>query len=165
MAISEIPSLRGKISLIWPIYGEELLYRVTEVTDENKKAIMKLVGLEFWGQEVATGLNKQYIYGIIHIPGSKVPPGVVMNIENPSNVLSARASVGGGKSIHDIAAGEPKAYYGCLFEKIPQMHALISSGGATPEDGDGKKYVVLLCMDEDNNARLRYAEWTDKATE
>jgi hypothetical protein len=119
-------SLRGRISLIWPMYADELLYTLTEVTETNTEAIDRLVGLEFWGQRVGAEIyteeknffNKKYIYGLIGVTAPAVA-GKVLNISDPTSVtLAVAGTQGAGVLLYTIVTTGAK--YGCLFEKLSE---------------------------------------------
>jgi hypothetical protein len=157
-------SLREKISLIWPMYADELLYTVTPVTETNKEAIMKLVGLEFWGQErveidkTAYIINKKYLYGVIdNETGNIIAPAVTVSIINPLDVKEDKPVFGGGKTIHAIPKEKNK--YACLFEKMEELQLVI----APPEDGYGENVDYELILHTDGKKHPESLKWVLKA--
>jgi hypothetical protein len=162
MASERGGSLRERISLVWPMYADELLYILTPVTETNREAIMKLVGLEFWGQErveidkTAYIINKKYIYGVIDNGTEKsILPAVPVSIINPLDVKEdiSETGVGGGQTIHEIPPGKQ---YACLFEKMEEPQLVV----APPKDGfiKEKNYALSLALDKNMKGKLIWIE-------
>jgi hypothetical protein len=170
-------SLRGRISLIWPQYSDELLYSLTKVTETNEREIKKLVGLEFWGQREGAELhplypgesnsfNKKYIYGLISDHSDPYPPppkpgeipvGTIVSIKYPEEVRVYNSGFGGGKTIHAIPnrpyTEAQENVYGCLFEMAPELNVQM----VVPEiPKDSGSYNVVLNKDAWGALKFEY---------
>lgn len=115
------------------MYAEELLYNLTEVTESNKKEILRLTGLEFWGQVKTVDMpgsveviapNKKYVYGIIDTSRitEDFPAGSPVDLADITEVTPHKEEnlidSCSGVTLFDIPARGKALKYGCLFEKL-----------------------------------------------
>jgi hypothetical protein len=144
--------LRENILLIFPMYAEELLYNLTKVTESNEREILRLAGVEFWGQTKKNPvlganetINRRYIYGIINTGfegvGYNVPSGSKVYLHDLTNVTpfvpKDLMAICSGITLFNIPAN---GKYGCLFEK-PDQPELMGLPALDINQGE-KKYFT-----------------------